>query len=95
MLLNELLDGLKDFFFTFLYRMFALICNLIDFLKDIFYMMCGIDPVTINGEKSNLLSRLTTSEMVRKSFLMVFIVGAILLVVFTIVAIIRTSYIEK
>ena len=95
MLLNELLDGLKDLFFTFLYRMFALICNLIDFLKDIFYMMCGIDPVTINGEKSDLLSSLTTSEMVRKSFLMVFIVGAILLVVFTIVAIIRTSYVEK
>ncbi len=95
MLLNELLDGLKDLFFTFLYRMFALICNLIDFLKDIFYMMCGIDPVMINGEKSDLLSSLTTSEMVRKSFLLVFIVGAILLIVFTIIAIIRTSYIEK
>ena len=95
MLLNELLEGLKDMFFTFLYRMFSLICNLIDFLKDIFYMMCGIDPVTINGEKTDLLSSLTTSDVIRKSFLMVFIVGVILLIVFTIVAIIRTSYIEK
>lgn len=66
MLLGELVDALKDMFFTFLYRTFSLILSLIDFIKDIFYMLCGIDPVTINGKESDLLGSLIESEMIKK-----------------------------
>ena len=95
MLLNELLDGLRDMFFTFLYRTFSLVCMLIDFLKDIFYMLCGIDPITISGKQGDLLSSLVESDAIRRSFLTVFVIGSILIVVFTIVAILKSGYNEK
>lgn len=95
LLLNELLDGLRDMFFTFLYRTFSLICMLVDFLKDIFYMLCGIDPITISGKQGDLLSSLVESDAIRRSFLIVFVIGSILIVVFTIVAILKSGYSEK
>lgn len=95
MLVGEFIDAVKDMFFTLLYRCFSLNCMLIDFLKDVFYMLCGIDPVRINGESSDLLTSLLGSDMVRRAFYGVFLVGAILLVVFTILAILKTSYQEK
>ena len=95
MLLGDLVNALKDMFFTFLYRTFSLILSLIDFIKDIFYMLCGIDPVTINGEQSDLLGSLIESNSIKKAFLMVFIIGVILLVIFTIIGILKSSYQEK
>ena len=95
MLLGDLIDALKDMFFTFLYQTFALICNLIDFLKDIFYMLCGIDPVAINGENRDLLSSLVQSDMVRKAFLTIFVIGVVLLATFTIIAILRSNADER
>ena len=95
MLLGDLIEALKDMFFTFLYRTFSLVCMLIDFLKDIFYMLCGIDPVLIDGKEGDLLSSLVESDAIRRSFLLVFIVGSILIVVFTIVAILKSGYNEK
>jgi hypothetical protein len=95
MVIEDLVNAIKDLFFTFLYRCFSLICVLVDFIKDIFYMLCGIDPVEIEGEDTDLLSSLIQSDSIRRVFLMVFVIGAILLVVFTIIAIIKTSYQEK
>lgn len=66
MLLGDLVDALKDMFFTFLYRTFSLILSLIDFIKDIFYMLCGIDAVTINGTESDLLGSLIESSSIKK-----------------------------
>ena len=95
MLLGDLVDALKDMFFTFLYRTFSLICSLIDFIKDIFYMLVGIDPVSINGEQTDLLSSLIRSYMIKKAFLYVFVIGVILMIVFTIIGILKSSYQEK
>ena len=95
MLLGDLVEALKDMFFTFLYRTFSLVCMLIDFLKDIFYMLCGIDPITISGKQGDLLSSLVESDAIRRSFLMVFVIGSILIVVFTVIAVLKSGYNEK
>ena len=95
MLLDDLMRALADFFFSLLYRLFAGICLIIDFIKTIFYKLCGIETVTIDGEESDLLSSLMSSENIRRAFLIITIIGVILLVVFTIIAIIRSCYQEK
>jgi len=95
MLLGDLIAALKDMFFSFLYLCFSFTCKLIDFIKDIFYMLCGIDPVTINGEKTDLLSTVLRAETIRRAFLLIFLIGVILLVVFTIIAILKSNYQEK
>ena len=95
MLLDDLMRALADFFFSLLYRMFAGICLIIDFIKTVFYKLCGIETVNIKGEDTDLLSSLMSSENIRRVFLTITIIGVILLVVFTIIAIIRSCYQEK
>jgi len=95
MLLEDLVNALKDMFFTFLYMCFAAICKLIDFIKDIFYMLCGIDTVEIDGEQGDLLSSIIRSDSIKRAFFLIFIIGVILLVLFTGVAIIKANYQEK
>lgn len=91
MLLNDLIEGLKDMFFTFLYTCFRCICELIDFIKEIFYMPCGIEPVEINGAKGDMLTSLLGSDSVKKAFLTISIIGVILLVLFTGIAILKSN----
>ncbi len=95
MLLDDLMRALADFFFSLLYRLFAGICIIIDFIKTIFYKLCGIETVTIGGEETDLLTSLMSSENIKRAFLIITIIGVILLVVFTIIAIIRSCYQEK
>lgn len=95
MLLNELIDALVDLFYRILYSMFSSICVLIDFIKSVFYKLCGLDSVNINGEDSDLLTSLIKSDVISKVFLTVFLIGVILLVVFTIIAIIKSNLNEK
>jgi hypothetical protein len=90
-----LIGELVDFFYRVLYRFFSCICIIIDFIKRIFCKLCGIDTVTINGEDGDLLSSLMGSKDVETAFLIVLIIGVILLVVFTIIAVVKTSYVEK
>lgn len=95
MLLEDLMNAIADFFFGILYRCFAGICVLIDFIKSIFYKLCGIDKVNISGEDTDLLSTLMKSYEIRRTFLIITMIGAILLIVFTIIAIVRSCYQEK
>lgn len=95
MLLNDLIEGLKDMFFTFLYTCFRCICELIDFIKEIFYMLCGIESVEIDGSKGDMLTSLLGSDSVKKAFLTISIIGVILLVLFTGIAILKSNYQEK
>ena len=90
-MVHSIIEGLKDMFFTFLYLCFKCICQLIDFIKDIFYMLCGIDPVVVDGEKTDLLSTLIQSDSIKSAFLIIFVIGVILLFVFTSIAIIKTN----
>lgn len=95
MILGDLIDALVDLFYRILYKLFSCICVLIDFIKEIFYKLCGIETVNIEGENTDLLSSLMRSEVIRKVFLSVLLIGVILLVIFTMIAIVKSNYQEK
>lgn len=95
MILGELIDALIEMIYSIIYKLFSSICVLIDFIKTIFYKLCGIETVDIGGEQTDLLSNLITSDSIRRVFLTITIIGFILLTVFTIIAIIKSNYQEK
>ena len=85
-------DSLKDWFYGLLYQFQAALCSLIDFIKRIFFKLCGLDTVLIDGEQSDLVSSLIQSNTVHKVFLTIMLIGVILLTVFVIIALIRMNY---
>ena len=95
MILEDLLQGLVELICSLFYGIFSGICLLIDFIKTIFYKLCGIETVEIEGEQGDLLSNLLESDIIKRVFLTIFIIGFILLIVFTILAIIKSNYQEK
>ena len=95
MILEDLLQGLLELICSLFYGMFSGICLLIDFITTIFYKLCGIETVEIEGEQGDLLSNLLESDIIKRVFLTIFIIGFILLIVFTILAIIKSNYQEK
>lgn len=95
MILEDLLHGLLELICSIFYGMFSGICILIDFIKTIFYKLCGIETVEIEGEQGDLLSNLLESDIIKRVFLTIFIIGFILLIIFTIIAIIKSNYQEK
>lgn len=95
MILEDLLQGLFELICGLFYGMFSGICILIDFIKTIFFKLCGIETIEIDGSESDLLSSLLESDVVKRIFLTIFIIGFILLIVFTIIAIIKSNYQEK
>lgn len=86
------MDWLTNWIFDLLYGIQKSICYIIDFIKDIFYTLAGIDTVNVNGKNTDLLSNFLLSDTVKKSFLYVMLVAVALLVVFVIIAIIRSEY---
>lgn len=88
-------QSLVNWFFEVLYKAVAFMCELCDFLKNVFYMLCGIKPVTIQGSPQDLMTSLVSSDNVKQIFLIVFIIGTILLVIFTMLAIIKSNWQEK
>lgn len=87
-----ILDELKDWFFELIYKLQSGICYLIDFIKEVFFKLCGLDTVKVNGEEKDLVSSLVQSNTIHRVFLTVFLIGVILLVIFLIIALIRANY---
>lgn len=87
-----MLDGLKEWFYGLLYTLQAGLCFLIDFIKRIFFKLCGLDTVTIDGEPKDLVTSLVQSNTIHRVFLTIFLIGVILLTVFLIIALIRANY---
>ncbi len=65
---------------------------MIDFFKDVFFKLCGLDTVKVNGEDKDLVASLVQSNTIHRVFLTVFLIGVILLVIFLIIALIRANY---
>ena len=84
-------DWLFGWVYKLLYTLQKSICYLLDFVKDAFNMIVGIQPVGIDGEQQDILTYLTQSTGVKVAFFGVLIVGVILVVVFTILAIIKSE----
>ena len=84
-----------DTFFGWIYDIFYTlqksICYLLDFIRDIFCKLAGIETVKIDGSEEEILSHFITSPAIRNAFLGVLFVGVILLFVFVIIAIIKSE----
>lgn len=84
-----------DTFFGWIYDIFYTlqksICYLLDFIRDIFCKLAGIETVKIDGGEEEILSHFILSPEIRNAFLGVLLVGVILLFVFVIIAIIKSE----
>ena len=88
-------EWLTDVFFGWIYDVFYTlqksICYLLDFIRDIFCKLAGIETVKIDGSEEEILSHFILSPEIRNAFLGVLLVGVILLFVFVIIAIIKSE----
>ena len=84
-------DWLFSWFYELMYTLQKSICYLLDFIRDVFCKLAGIDTVAIKGENKDLLSHFLLSDGVKNAFWGVFLVGVILLFIFVIIAIIKSE----
>lgn len=84
-----------DWFYEFLYSISKTIFRLIDGLMMCANKLCGTEDVTIDGESTDFLTYLFKSEEVSFAFKIASLIGIIVLVFFTIFAIIRSITKEK
>lgn len=89
------MDWLTNWIFDLLYGIQKTICYIIDFIKDIFYMLAGIQTVNIDGQESDLLTNFLLSDAVKKAFFLVMLISVALLIIFVIIAIIRSEYVSE
>lgn len=89
------MDVIGDWLFSWVYDLLYIlqksICYLLDFIRDVFCKLAGIETVAINGQQEDLLSHFILSPQIRNAFLGVFLVGVILLCVFVIIAILKSE----
>ena len=86
------MDWLTNWIFELLYGLQKTICYVIDFFREIFFTLAGLKPVVIDGQETDLLSHFILSEDVKTTFFYIFLIATILLVVFVLIAIIRSEY---
>lgn len=84
-------DWLFGWFYELMYILQRSICFLIDFIKNLFSILIGLDTVTIDGQQTDLLTHFLFSDTVWYAFLGVLLIGVILLFVFVGVAIVRSE----
>ncbi|MGN0818351.1 MAG: Mbov_0396 family ICE element transmembrane protein [Candidatus Coproplasma sp.] len=84
-----------DWFWEFLYSLSKTIFKLIDGLVACANMLCGIDPVKIDGKEADFMYYLFSNEKISFAFRVAAVLGMIVLVIFTIFAIIRSIVREK
>lgn len=87
-----ILDALKEWIYGLFYQIQAGLCQLIDFIKKVFFKLCGLDTVKLDGEDVDIVSSLVRSDTIHRVFLTIFLVGVILLTIFVIVALLKANY---
>lgn len=88
------MDWLTNWIFDLLYGFQKTMCYIIDFIREIFYTLAGIQTVNIDGQEIDLLSHFILSDTVRTTFFYIFLVAVVLLIVFVLIAIIRSEYVN-
>lgn len=86
------MDWLTNWIFELFYSLQKSICYVIDFIREIFYTLAGLQPVTIDGKQTDLLSHFILSDTVKTTFFYIFLIAVVLLIVFVLIAIIRSEY---
>lgn len=84
-----------DWLFGWVYELFYIlqksICYILDFIREVFFKLAGIETVAIGGEQEELLTHFILSDGIRNAFFGVFLVGVILLFVFVLIAIVKSE----
>ena len=85
-------DWLFGWVYDLLYTLQKSICYLLDFIREVFCKLAGIETINIDGSgQEEILTHFITSTEIRNAFLGVFLIGVILLFVFVIIAIIKSE----
>ncbi len=84
-----------DWFWEFLYSITKSMLRIIDGVMACANKLCGIEDITVNGEGTDFLTYLLRSQKVTDAFIVAAVLGLIVLVFFTILAIIRLMVKEK
>ncbi len=84
-----------DWFWEFLYSITKSILRLIDGVMQCANKLCGIEDITVQGEDIDFLSYLLKRQEVTNAFIVAALLGLVVLVFFTILAIIRLIAKEK
>ena len=84
-------DWLFGWVYDLFYTLQKSICYILDFIREVFFKLAGIETVAIGGEQSEILTHFILSDSIRNAFLGVFLVGVILLFVFVLIAIIKSE----
>lgn len=96
---HYLTELFKWLVFGILYRIFTWICILVDFVENLFKSLAGIDAITVDGAQyggsssgQDLVYAFITNEEVMKVFWAIIALSLVLLLVFTIVAFIKSEF---
>ena len=84
-----------DWFWSFLYLISKTLFRIIDGLVQCANYLCGIEPVKVDGEEMDFLQYILTSNQIGFAFRVAALLGMIVVVVFSIIAILRTLAKEK
>ena len=84
-----------DWFWHFLYQISKTLFKIIDGLVQCANYLCGVEPVQIDGEEVDFLEYILTSNQIGFAFRVSALIGMIVVVVFSIIAILRTLAKEK
>lgn len=84
-----------DWFWHFLYQISKTLFKIIDGLVQCANYLCGVDPVQVEGEEVDFLEYILTSNQIGFAFRVAALIGMIVVVVFSIIAILRTLAKEK
>ena len=68
------MDWMTNWIFELLYSLQKSICYIIDFIREIFYTLAGIQPVSIGGKQTDLLSHFILSDTVKTTFFYIFLI---------------------
>ena len=79
-----------NWFWQLLYNLMKSLFFCIDFMLDIAGMLCGIEPITVDGEKQDIVYYFITSDIVVGAFEAVLVIGFILLFIFTAYSVFRS-----
>ena len=84
-----------DWFWSFLYLISKTLFKIIDGLIQCANYLCGVDPVQVDGEEVDFLQYILSSDQIGFAFRVAALLGIIVVVVFSIIAILRTLAKEK
>ena len=84
-----------DWFWHFLYQISKTLFKMIDGLVQCANYLCGVEPIKVDGEEVDFLEYILTSNQIGFAFRVAALLGMIVVVVFSIIAILRTIAKEK